>query len=76
MRTTRVFRSGNSQAVRIPVDLAFTTDRVSIEVVDGAIVLRPASETMAEFLASVPLDPDYPLFDDSWDEPLGAVETL
>ena len=40
---TKVFQSGNSQAVRIPLDYRFNTDTVEIFRADnGDIILRPA----------------------------------
>ena len=40
--TTRVFVNGNSQAVRIPVELRLDTDRVEISrTADGDLLLHP-----------------------------------
>lgn len=41
MCCTSVFMNGGSQAVRIPAAYRFSTDRVSVEVVDGGLLLRP-----------------------------------
>ena len=41
MTTTRVFRSGKSQAVRIPKDYQFHTDEVVITRIGSALVLTP-----------------------------------
>ena len=41
MYCTSVFMNGGSQAVRIPAVYRFSTDRVSVEVVDGGLLLRP-----------------------------------
>jgi len=40
MPTTKVFRSGNSQAVRIPREFQFDTDEVDIERHGDEIILR------------------------------------
>ncbi|QIM62025.1 antitoxin [Pasteurellaceae bacterium Orientalotternb1] len=50
---TKVFQSGNSQAVRIPVDFRFDVDTVEIFKQDnGDVVLRPIpKETQNTFLA-------------------------
>ncbi len=50
---TRVFKSGNSLAVRIPKELAFLdpADKVDIERVGNTLVLRPVEH---ETLADVP----------------------
>ena len=41
MATAKVFRSGNSQAVRIPREFQFDTDEVDIERRGDEIILRP-----------------------------------
>ena len=48
MKTTRVFQSGKSQAVRIPKDYQFHTDEVVITRIGAALVL-----TTKDQLASV-----------------------
>lgn len=63
---TRIFWSGNSQAVRIPVGFRFDTDLVEIYRADnGDIVLRPASSPGDGFLA---------LFDDFDESFIAALE--
>ncbi|MBW7923427.1 MAG: AbrB/MazE/SpoVT family DNA-binding domain-containing protein [Burkholderiaceae bacterium] len=59
MRTTTVFKSGNSQAVRLPKDLQFDVRVVEIFRRGEEIVLRriPANLAQAfELLASLPDD--------------------
>ena len=59
MRTAKVFMSGNSQAVRIPVEFQFDTDEVEIFRRDNELVLRkkPASlEQAFHLLVSLPAD--------------------
>ena len=59
MRMTRVFRSGNSQAVRLPKEFQFDVDEVEILRRGEEIVLRkkPRNLTAAfELLASLPDD--------------------
>ncbi len=53
MHTTRAFRNGNSQAVRIPADLAFerTDLELEIERVGEEIRIRPARRSLAGVLA-------------------------
>jgi antitoxin VapB len=60
-RTTTVFTSGNSQAVRLPKEFRFDSKQVFIERRGAEIVLRERKETMAEFLAMLPHIPDAPL---------------
>ncbi len=59
MRTAKVFRSGNSQAVRIPVEFQFDTDEVEIFRRDDELVLRKKATSLAQafhLLASLPAD--------------------
>ena len=42
MRTAKVLRSGNSQAVRIPAEFQFDADEVGISRRDDGLVLRNA----------------------------------
>ena len=41
MKTTRVFQSGNSQAVRLPKEFRFDVDEVDISREGDAVILRP-----------------------------------
>jgi antitoxin VapB len=59
MATTKVFRSGNSQAVRIPRELQFDTDEVEIERRGEEIVLRRPRRNLraaCDALAALPDD--------------------
>ena len=59
MATTKVFRSGNSQAVRIPREFQFDTDEVDIERRGDEIILRrPIRNLRGAFdaLAALPND--------------------
>ncbi len=55
MTTTRVFRNGNSQAVRIPAELAYERSDLDLEIerIGDEIRIRPArrrlDQTMARF---------------------------
>ena len=46
-----VFKSGNSQAVRIPVSHRLDTDKVEIERVPEGILLRPIEATIGDAVA-------------------------
>lgn len=46
--TTRVFTSGNSQAVRIPAAYRLDTDEVTVERVPEGLLLRPVEESMGD----------------------------
>ena len=59
MRTAKVFRSGNSQAVRIPVEFQFDTDEVEIFRREDELVLRKKAQSLAQafhLLSSLPAD--------------------
>lgn len=59
MRTAKVFRSGNSQAVRIPAEFQFDTDEVEIFRRDDELVLRKKAKSLEQafhLLVSLPAD--------------------
>jgi antitoxin VapB len=59
MRTTTVFKSGNSQAVRLPKDFQFNVSEVEIFRRGDEVVLRQVPSSLAaafEVLASLPED--------------------
>lgn len=59
MKTTRVFRSGNSQAVRLPREFRIDADEVQILRRGNEIVLRPLVKGLGpafELLAALPAD--------------------
>jgi antitoxin VapB len=61
MTTARVFKSGNSQAVRLPKQFRFQGNEVEIFRRGDEVVLREKSQGMArafELLASLPIDID------------------
>jgi virulence-associated protein VagC len=50
--TAKIFRSGRTQAVRIPVELSFATETVTIERRGEGLILRPHYENgWARFFA-------------------------
>ena len=53
METTRFFKSGNPQAVRIPANLAFARNDIELEIEreGDEIRIRPARRTLAGVLA-------------------------
>jgi antitoxin VapB len=48
MQTTKVFKSGNSQAVRIPQEFQFDTDEVEIFRRNDELVLRKKPSSLAQ----------------------------
>ena len=49
MVTTRVFKSGNSQAVRIPKEFQFDVDEVEIIRRGDELIIRPKKDNIADF---------------------------
>ena len=63
MGTARVFKSGNSQAVRLPKEFRFKSKEVEIFRRGDEVVLREKSATMAralELIMSLPDDLEIP----------------
>jgi len=52
MHTTRIFKNGNSQAVRIPAELAFDTTETEMEIerVGDELRVRPLRRSLAGVL--------------------------
>lgn len=53
MHTTKAFKNGNSQAVRIPADLAFERTDIELEIerVGDELRIRPARRSLTGVLA-------------------------
>lgn len=49
MKTARVFKSGNSQAVRLPKEFKLDVVEVHVFRKDGDLVLRPMRKTWREY---------------------------
>jgi antitoxin VapB len=59
MKTARLFKNGDSQAVRLPKEFRFVGDEVFIKRVGSAIVLLPKAkswDTLIESLSKFPQD--------------------
>ena len=59
MKTAKLFRNGESQAVRLPKEFRFRGDEVFIKRVGSAVVLLPKArswDTLLESLAKFPSD--------------------
>jgi antitoxin VapB len=52
--TAKVFRTGRSQAVRIPERFRFATDEVLIERDGNSVILTPRPRSWKEYFASAP----------------------
>ncbi len=53
MKTAKIFRSGNSQAVRIPKEFQIEADEVEILRKGASIVLRPKCKSWTPFMESL-----------------------
>ena len=53
MKTAKVFKSGNSQAVRIPKEFHLKGDEVEIRRRGGALILRPKKQSWASLVNSL-----------------------
>ncbi|MFO7667854.1 MAG: type II toxin-antitoxin system VapB family antitoxin [Desulfobacterales bacterium] len=49
MKTARVFKSGNSQAVRLPREFKLNVSEVHVFKKDGDLVLRPFQKTWQDY---------------------------
>lgn len=49
MKSARVFKSGNSQAVRLPKEFQLDAKEVGIFRQDGDLILRPMKKTWREY---------------------------
>lgn len=59
-RITKVFQSGNSQAVRLPKEFRIETTEVFVRKEGNAIIITPRPDTWQGFLAdSGPLSKDF-----------------
>ena len=59
MATAKIFRNGNSQAVRLPKEFRFKDDEeVLIKKVGEIVYLCPKDKAWENFLASEPFDDD------------------
>jgi antitoxin VapB len=63
----RIFRNGRNQAVRIPIELSFETDAVTIERQGESLILRPVETAGWDRFFSDPtlvLPPEFEVDDD------------
>ncbi len=61
-KTAKLFRNGNSQAVRLPQEFRFQGDQVRIRKEGEAVVLEPIVTDVREWLADIrrhPLSKDF-----------------
>jgi antitoxin VapB len=53
MKTGRVFKSGNSQAVRIPKEFRLEGEEVEIRKRGGSLILRPTRKSWVDLIESL-----------------------
>jgi antitoxin VapB len=53
MKTAKVFRHGNSQAVRLPKEFRFDGDEVQVKRSSGGVLLLPMKITFEQIMAVV-----------------------
>jgi antitoxin VapB len=55
MPRTRAFKSGNSQAIRIPAELAYSDTNMDLEIsrLGDVITIFPARDTMSDVVATL-----------------------
>ena len=55
MQTTKLFKNGNSQAVRIPADLAYSANDMDlvIERIGEELRIRPAQKRMGDVMGAL-----------------------
>lgn len=56
-KTAKLFRNGNSQAVRLPQEFRFTGDEVRIRKEGNAVILEPMHTDIKGWLADILSDP-------------------
>lgn len=76
MKTTSVFKSGNSQAVRLPKDFQFNVREVEIFRRGDEVVLRKPPSNLSEAFALLASLPDDFMTDGRGDKPPQAREGL
>ncbi len=53
MQTAKIFKSGNSQAIRLPREFRFDEDDVYIKKIDDLVILFPRKSGWASLLKSL-----------------------
>lgn len=53
MMTAKVFKNGQSQAVRLPKECRFKEDEVSVNKIGDAVILLPKSNPWSGFIESL-----------------------
>jgi antitoxin VapB len=65
-KTAKLFRNGNSQAVRLPQEFRFQGDEVRIRKEGDAVVLEPIITNTKEWFAAIDSYPGSDAFEGDW----------
>jgi antitoxin VapB len=65
MINTKVFKSGNSQAVRLPKEYRLDVDSVKINKIGNLLVLIPENDPWINFIDGVNEAEEFPKLDDN-----------
>lgn len=66
IKTAKLFRNGNSQAVRLPQDFRFKGDRVRIRKLGDTVVLEPVINNVKEWFAEMDRHTSTDAFEGEW----------
>ncbi len=64
MKTTKIFQSGNSQAIRLPKEYRLDADTVNINKIGNLLVLLPQDDPWTNFVEGIHEAVDFPDVDD------------
>lgn len=65
MINAKVFKSGNSQAIRLPKEYRLDVDSVKINKIGNLLVLIPENDPWANFIDGVNEAEEFPTLDDN-----------
>ena len=65
-KTAKLFRNGNSQAVRLPQEFRFQGNEVRIRKEGDAVILEPIIANTKEWFAAIDKYPDADAFEGDW----------
>ena len=64
MKTAKVFKSGNSQAIRLPKEYRLDVDSVNINKIGNLLILIPEDDPWANFIEGIDEAMEFPEVDD------------
>ena len=73
-KTAKLFRNGNSQAVRLPKEFRFEGDEVRIRKEGDAVILEPMISSTKEWFAAMDRHPNSDAFEGNWRDQRKARE--